>query len=139
MLLVIDASALIKAFVEEQGSAEARQFLAAPFTLVAPGHAIGECAEVLARKIAKAELNKAQAMEAIAAIRQSVGFIAPDELIELAVDIAIASGVSVYDSLYVAAARRLNCRMVTADARLTRKMGATEDANLLINLGSTNG
>ena len=135
MIFVIDASALIKAFAEEQGSVEARRILAGPFVLVAPGHAIGDCAEVLARKVRKAELSRGQATEAITAIRQSIGFIALDDLIEPAMDMAIETGVSVYGALYVATARKLNCRLVTADTRLTRKIGTTADAKLLIQLG----
>lgn len=135
MVFVIDASALIKAFVEEPGSVEARRMLAGPFVLVAPGHAIGECAEVLARKVVKTELNRGQAKEAIMAIRQSIGFIALDDLIEPAMEIALETGVSVYDALYVATARKLNCQLVTADARLIRKIRATGDAALLIGLG----
>ena len=135
MVLAIDASALIKAFVEEPGSAEARRFLAGPFVLVAPGHAIGECAEVLARKVGKAELNRIQAKDAILAIRQSIGFIALDDLIEPAMEIALEAGVSVYDALYIATARKLNCQLLTADFRLMRKIAATGDAKLLIGLG----
>lgn len=134
MVLVIDASALIKAFVEEPGSAEARRILAGPSVLVAPGHAMGECAEVLARKVGKAQLSRDQAMDAIAAIRGSIGFIVIDDLIEASMEIALETGVSVYDALYVATARKLNCQLVTADARLFRMIGATADARLLIGL-----
>lgn len=134
MVLVIDASALIKAFVEEPGSAEARRILAGPSVLVAPGHAMGECAEVLARKVGKAQLSRDQAMDAIAAIRGSIGFIVIDDLIEASMEIALETGVSVYDALYVATARKLNCQLVTADARLFRTIGATADARLLIGL-----
>ena len=39
------------------------------------------------------------------------------------------------DALYVATVRKQNCRLVTADTRLIRKIGATSDGKLLIGLG----
>ena len=135
VIFVIDASAAVKAFVQEENSDQARRFLAGPFVLVAPGHALGECAEVLVRKVATLQLQPLQAKEAITAISKSIGFIALDDLIEVAMDIAIGAGVSVCDALYIAAARSLGCRLVTADTRLIRKIGTTGDAKLLIPLG----
>ena len=40
------------------------------------------------------------------------------QLLEAALEIAIGTGRTVYDSLYVAMAVQLNCRMITADERL---------------------
>ena len=137
-LLVIDASAAIKAFVEEKDSAEARRLFAGGSVLVAPVHALGECAEVLVRKTAKSELNAGQAFEAIEFIKKSIGFIAIDDLIEIAVRIAIGAEVSVYDALYVATARMLGCNLVTADDRLIRKIGKTADAGILVPLRQVN-
>lgn len=137
-ILVIDASAAIKAFVEEKDSGQARIFFAGQSMLVAPAHALGECAEALMRKAAKLELNSGQVFEAIGVLKKSIGFIALDDLIDIAVRIAIEAEVSVYDALYVAAARTLGCSLVTADDRLIRKIEGTADAGMLIPLSKVN-
>ena len=133
-ILVIDASAALKAFVEEKGSDQARRLFAGESLLMAPAHALGEFAEVLVRKATKSELALGQVFEAIRILRKSIGFMAIDGLIEIAVQIAIEAEVSVYDALYIAMARVLGCSLVTADDRLIRKVGLTADSQLMIPL-----
>jgi predicted nucleic acid-binding protein len=46
----------------------------------------------------------------------------PERLSEEATEVALASGRSVYDSVYVALAVALQCRLVTADERLANAL-----------------
>lgn len=131
---VIDASAAIKAFVEEQDSDAARSLLATPSILLAPAHSLAECGEILVRKALTGEISRQQAYDAVAALRQSIGYVALDGLIDQAVEIAFSTGASVYDTLYVATARTVGCKLVTEDERLIRRLAGLDALQYCVRL-----
>jgi predicted nucleic acid-binding protein len=135
-IYVIDASAVIKAFVEEEGSVQARTLLASNAMLLAPAHALGECAEILVRKVALSQLTEAQVMETLTALRNSIGYMSLDGLISTAAMIALETGASVYDTLYAATAKTVGCSLVTADERLIRKLAVGDMAGQIVSLGA---
>ena len=125
-VLVIDASVVIKWFVEEEYSYEAR--------LLKNAYANG-IVDIAVPSIMKYEV--------LNALKYSGGF-GEDELKEIAIvldrfqftiydiegeysfrtiEIAMRKGITIYDAAYVALAQILNTVMYTADKRLIRKIG----------------
>jgi predicted nucleic acid-binding protein len=124
-MLVIDASVIVKAFVEEEGSAEASEVFFSENVLAAPAHALAEVGEVLCRKLKAGDLAAGQLSEILAALPGAVPTVQLDEILEQAVLTAEATGTSVYDCLYLVTAMRNACSFVTADQRLVRKLAGT--------------
>ena len=54
-----------------------------------------------------------------------VSLLPTEVLVESAFDIAMASSITLYDALYVAASAELDCEMVTADRRLVTGLAGT--------------
>ncbi|MBE0599113.1 MAG: type II toxin-antitoxin system VapC family toxin [Desulfuromonadales bacterium] len=130
-MVVIDASVLIKAYVPEHGSEQASALLtrlaAGELDLLAPELLYPETGNILWKKTLRQELTPAEAREIAEAIAALPLRIEPTrELTALALDIALETGVTVYDALYVALARIYRTSIVTADAKLVERLGGTE-------------
>ena len=116
---VVDASVAIKWFVPEVYSDEAHRYLDPALSLFAPELLLAETANILWKKVNRGELTAPEAIGVSLDIRQSVLAIVPmDDLFGPALEIALASGRSAYDSLYLALADHLSATMVTADRKL---------------------
>jgi predicted nucleic acid-binding protein len=64
-----------------------------------------------------------QAREAFAVLRAlPLQTVSSSELAPIALDLALAHGLSVYDGTYAALAERLDMPLVTADGRLVKKL-----------------
>lgn len=123
--LVVDASVILKAFVEEPGSDKASLIWSADVFLAAPGHALAEVGEALRRKQARGEVSAEQLQAACLAIPGSILSIGVDAIFEPAMRIAAEIPAGFYDCLYLAAADRLDCPLVTADLKLLSAMSGT--------------
>lgn len=55
----------------------------------------------------------------------SLRIVSTADLIENAVSIALACGISAYDASYVALSQQVNAPLLTLDAKLVRALGAT--------------
>jgi predicted nucleic acid-binding protein len=140
--LVIDASVAAKTFFPEEHSEECRKLLRSGVPLIAPDHLYAEVANVAAKQVRRFGLDPAVAIEAIGDLRSMRIRIEPAQgLVMMALDLALASGCSIYDALYVAAAIKHGCQLVTADARLHRMLdaGATAGMSRLIGNRPTGG
>ncbi len=121
--LVIDASVAIKWVVQEQGTAEA---LAVRRTsqLAAPDLLSAECANILWKKVARAELTPEQAIFAARLLqRADVELVPMRSLMAAATQLAIDLDHPAYDCMYLALAVERQTRLVTADERLLRRVG----------------
>ena len=118
-VFVVDASVVIKWFVPEIQSAAARRLLALPHEYVAPDLLFAETANTIWKKIRRKELSAEEGQQLVADIgRIAVETVSCRALAEDAHALADATGRTVYDSMYVALAVRLNTRSITADDRL---------------------
>ena len=127
--IVVDASALIRAFVATQP--EARQWLdrgVRERALTWPAHLYVEVAHPLIRLARAGVIDAARAVEAFAAVRQLPARVSPPRRFETAMAVALERGLTVYDAAYVVLAEALRAPLVTADRRLAE---ATEQAVLL--------
>lgn len=117
---VVDASVACKWVIEEPGTAEALGLRRAQ--LVAPYLLIGECANVLWKKVRAGELRAAEARFAARLLaRSGVEYWAEDSLLEPALGIAVELNHPAYDCVYLALAVALDMAMITADEGFIRK------------------
>jgi predicted nucleic acid-binding protein len=116
---VVDASVVVKWFVPEIHSDAARRLLVLPHEYVAPDLLFAETANTIWKKVRREELTAGQGQQLVTDIGQiAVETVSCRALSEDAHALASATGRTVYDSMYVALAVRLNTRMITADDRL---------------------
>jgi predicted nucleic acid-binding protein len=118
-VFVVDASVVVKWFVPEIHSDAARRLLVLPHVYVAPDLLFAETANTIWKKIRREELTGEEGQQLVADIGQiAVETVPCRALAEDAHALANATGRTVYDSMYVALAVRLNTRSITADDRL---------------------
>lgn len=120
---VIDASIAVKWVIEEDGTANALA-LRGRTKLIAPELLVAECANIFWKKAQRGELTKDEALFAARLVQASdVELLPTRALLEPATRIAIELDHPAYDCLYIALAVERDCRFVTADGRLLRKLG----------------
>ena len=118
-IFVVDASVVVKWFVPEIHSDAARRLLVMPHEYVAPDLLCGETVNTIWKKIRRKELAVEEGQRLVADMgRIAVETVSCHALAEDAHALANATGRTVYDSMYVALAVRLNTRSITADDRL---------------------
>ena len=117
---VIDASVAIKWVVEEPGSAAALSLLNGP-QLLAPDLLMPECANILWKKVVRAEFTAEEGGLAAELLqRAGVELIPTRGLMAEALRLAVALNHPAYDCMYLALALARGCPFVTADLRLAR-------------------
>ncbi len=120
--VVIDASIAIKWVVDERGTAAALQ-LREQRRPIAPDLLVGECANILWKKVRRRELSHREALLAARLLQGAELELLPTlSLLETATLIAIELAHPAYDCVYIATAAANNCPFVTADERLVRKV-----------------
>jgi predicted nucleic acid-binding protein len=109
------------------GESETPQALALrQYNLSAPDLLVAECANILWKKVRRGELSANEAVFAARLLdRAEIELIPARGLMETATKLAVALDHPAYDCLYLALAERSGRSLVTADARLLRKMEAT--------------
>jgi predicted nucleic acid-binding protein len=118
-VFVVDASVVVKWFVPEIHSDAARRLLVLPHEYVAPDLLFAETANTIWKKIRRDELSAEEGQQLVADIGKiAVQIVSCRALAGDAHALANATGRTVYDSMYVALAVRLDTRAVTADERL---------------------
>jgi predicted nucleic acid-binding protein len=129
--LVIDASVVIKAYVPEILSDKAEEVMSrladGELVLLAPDLLYPETGNILWKKRRLHELTLAEVDEIVNAISAlPIKIEASRPVMPLAVTIAMHSGITVYDAMYVAVARIYETRMITADKKLVDALLKTE-------------
>lgn len=134
MNLVIDASVVIKFYVPEILSDNAKEVLMrtadGKLLLYAPDLVYPETGNILWKKQRRQELTPKEVDEIVDAITALPIIIESSKsVMPLAVSIAMHSGITVYDAMYVAMARIYETQMITADKKLTYALEKTEFKN----------
>ena len=91
--------------------------------LLAPDIAKIEAANALLKKVRRRELPLADAMLSIVSLTRYLEFTEAVPSFEAAIELAAATGCTVYDGVYVVTAQTQDCPLVTADERLQRTLG----------------
>lgn len=128
MSLVVDASVVIKWFVPEAGSDAASRLLASENRLEAPDLLFAEIANAIWEKVLRGQLTRAES-ESLVSDFEKIG-VSTTPCRALASDahaIALITSRSVYDSMYVALALRLDTRVITADERFFHALQSFPD------------
>ncbi len=136
-LLVVDANIVAKWFVPESLSEQAASLLADRYDLACPDLLWPEIGSVLWKKARAGEITAREAARIITALDGCPLTIFPSRLvIEGAIEIALSTSRSVYDSIYLALAVALECSLVTADQRLVRALAGSPFAPSVVWVGS---
>jgi predicted nucleic acid-binding protein len=117
MKLVVDANVAVKWYVVEPHASVARQLLGGDHELIAPEHILAEVGQALWRHYREGTINRVQVRDAMSLLPRTVELIPLEEVAAAATDIACDMAYTVYDCLYVAAAIRRDCLLITADDR----------------------
>jgi predicted nucleic acid-binding protein len=123
--LIVDANVIVKGFVTEDGS-EQGMVWSSEAMLAAPAHALGEFGEVIRRKRMLNQITEEQWREIALNLPGAILPIALDDIFERAMEIMLKLAQSFYDCLYLAAAERWGCSLITADERLVSAAANTE-------------
>jgi len=116
MRVVVDASVAAKWFFDEEHSDAALNLLDNPFELNVPDFIFLELDSLLCKRARRRELSVREAFEMDEEIRSiPAQSYSTKALQERAFELALETGSSIYDCLYLALAEDLECRMVTAD------------------------
>jgi predicted nucleic acid-binding protein len=128
--IVVDASVAVKWFVPETFSAEALRLLDVGIRRHIPILLHSEVAQTVWKKVyQRNEIASADGREILRAL-----LVAPLEvhpvmpLVEPAFDVALITGRTVYDCIYLALAVALDCKLMTADRKFYNALRATEFA-----------
>jgi predicted nucleic acid-binding protein len=117
-VLVLDASVVVKWFVEEVHAAEARLLLDASTPYAAPDLIFAEVANTIRKKVRRGDLSNEAAEEIVKDLTLiDINTVPCHDLTREAHALAAATDRSVYDAMYLALAIRLDTRLITADQR----------------------
>jgi len=117
--VVLDASVVAAAFFPEKHSAAAQKLLVSGGDLCAPDLIYAELANVIWKRYRRREIDKSEAVELLADVLELPLDTTPSEqLADAALDLAMRTGRTVYDCLYVVLAGQLKAVLVSGDRRL---------------------
>jgi predicted nucleic acid-binding protein len=129
---VVDASVVIKWFIDEVHAEAARRLQAEHYDLLAPDLLWPESGNILWKKVRRGELTTAEARLIWGGLERQPITIFPSSLVsEPALEVAFDTDRTVYDSCYLALAMLVDCQLVTADQRL---FNALKDGSYAIHL-----
>ncbi len=122
--LVVDCSVAAK-WVLDEAAADAADLLdsdrAGKVSLIAPDLLLAEFASLIAKRVRRRLMQSNKASEAFQLMKASAPVLfSTSALLDGAFELAIATRMSVWDSVYLALAIEINCPMITADHRLFR-------------------
>jgi predicted nucleic acid-binding protein len=121
--VVVDASVVAAAFFQEAHAEPAQKLLASNRELHAPDLLYAEVGNIIWKRKTRGEIDDAEAAELLADLLRLPLRITPcSELVEPALQLALRTGRTVYDCLYVAAALRHKTAVVSADKRLVNAL-----------------
>ena len=131
--LVVDSSVVIKWWVPEVHSIDALRYLDPDLDRDAPELLLAEMSNILWKKVGRGELTQAEADKIAKDLEQADINVHPmSSLFRPGLSIALATGRSAYDSIYLALADSLSTRVVTADRRLYNSLQGGPYAHLVL-------
>ena len=129
---VLDASIVVKWFIEEEHSEKARLFMSAQRGIVrSPDFLLVEAANAFVSSARGGRIQEAEIAENLELIPEHLQLIPSAPLRTQAAVLALDHGRSVYDCLYLALAIREGCRLLTADERFYNALRQPFAAQLL--------
>lgn len=135
MQLVVDASVAVKWFVEEEDAQRASLLANGTEEIHCPRLLASEVGSALWRKVLQGQLELGDARTGLESLaRMPITWHADEALGADCLRLAFAHDRTVYDSMYLALANRLNARLVTADLRFANALAATDAGSMVLRL-----
>lgn len=134
---VVDASVAVKLVLSESDSHLARSWVTSAESgiLIAPDLLHIEVASAALKRLRLGLTDGKTAAEAVQSVGGFFDEITPTvSLVASALAISVRTGSSVYDSIYLSLAQRLNVPLVTADERLVKRVQASGEQIKLLTL-----
>jgi predicted nucleic acid-binding protein len=123
---VLDASVVAAAFFQEDHADIAQELLVGKHALHAPDLIHAELANVIWKRHSRGEINQEEAGRLLADLRSlPLRITSCGDLVEAALELALLSGRSVYDCLYLALSVKTRSVLVSADKRLVNSLTGT--------------
>lgn len=133
---VVDASVVVKWYLDEPEAEAARAFRSRSFDLSAPHLLLMEVANVLWKRLRKNELDAVTGSLILSNLRQvPIRWSEDAGLYQEAFTLAAELGRTVYDSTYLTLAIREHCRLVTADRRFYNALASSSVGSSLAWIG----
>jgi len=133
--IVLDANVLVKLFFEEEHSDVAIRLVRSDSVLLAPDFFWAEVVHVVWKYLRRRKISDAGASNVIGdMLRVSVTTHSCFGLAATAFDVAVRTGCTVYDGMYVALAMRENVPLVTDDQRLVSALAGGPYARYVVSL-----
>ncbi len=122
-VVVVDAGVVAAAFFREEHADSARDLLAGGASLRAPDLIHAEVANVVWKRRARGEINEGEAGQLLDDVLKLPLEVTPSErLAAPALQLALRTGLTVYDCLYLALAVRDDAVVVTADRKMLKAL-----------------
>jgi len=142
--LVIDASVLIKFFLPEVLSGQAEKILTqveqGEIKLRAPDLIYPETGNILWKKHRRKELSRSEVEDISGSIESlPISIETSKPLMSLAIELGMAYGITVYDSMYMVVAKISESTLITADRKLVEQISKTDDRKYVTWLGHYGG
>jgi len=124
-LVVVDASVVLKWFVPEIHTEAASRLLSSSHHFMSPDLLFVEVGNAIWKKVRRGELTTDDANRlALDISTVAVETVPSKDLLIDGCALALTTGVTVYDGLYLALAVRMNAELITADDKLRRMVDA---------------
>jgi predicted nucleic acid-binding protein len=124
-VFVVDASLVVKWFVPEIHAEAARRWLDASHDYVAPDLLFAEVGNVVWKKVRRKELEETEARQLVMDLaRVAVETVATRSLLHDALAVALTTGITVYDAMYLTLAVRIESAVITGDGRFADEIAA---------------
>jgi predicted nucleic acid-binding protein len=124
--IVVDASVLASAFFPENHTKAAKALLLSTPVLAAPDLIYAEVGNVIWKRHRRTEITCEEAVDLLDEVtRIPLDIIPSDQMIGAALELAMRTGRSVYDCLYLALAVKLKGVLISNDSRLVNAMNGT--------------
>ena len=121
--LVVDASVVAAAFFPEKHTAAARRLLLSEGNLCAPDLIYAELANVIWKRHGRGEIDADEAIGLLTGMLDLPLEITPSEqIIAAALELALRTGRTAYDCLYIALAVQKKTKVVSDDQRLVNAL-----------------
>lgn len=133
MTIVVDASVIAKWYVNENHTAHAELLINNKFDLVAPELAVTEVGNILWKKYRRGELSRLESERLIGLfLEEEIEYYCHADLLAEAFKLAISTGQTVLDCIYLELAIALDSNFVTADRKFFLAMRSTAFKNRIV-------
>jgi predicted nucleic acid-binding protein len=129
--LVCDANVVAKWFLEEEWSDTARTLLTSRRPILSPDLMVAELGSIFRQKVLAGLMAIGDTRPALDVVLDRVTFVPSTETFVHAIAVAVSTGRSFYDCLYLSLALTLGCRFLTADERFINAVRSRFDQTLL--------